>query len=439
MDVSLILTIYFGVLLLLIFAGVQIAFALGAVAIGSLYLGFGPQLAPALGRVTWDGLTTFVLSAIPLFVFMGTLLFETGLARRVYGGIHPVLDRMLPGSLLHSNIVGGAILAACSGSSMACCATLGAMAMPEMERRGYDQGIAAGSVAAGGTLGILIPPSVVLIVYGAMTQQSVGQLFLGGIIPGILLSLAYMLYIGVRVHLQPRLAATREAGVARPSWAHALRSLLNIWPILILIFGVLGSIYAGVATPTEAAGLGCAIVVVLGLVYRQLTWSTFTRAVAGAVRTSSMLLTIFLGAKLMGIYLANAGIPTQLARTVAALDLSPTVIFLFVVAFYLLLGMVMDSLAAIVMTLPVTFPLVTSVGFDPIWYGVTLTMLAEAGLLSPPVGMNLFVLQGLRPNYRFATIVSGAFPFFLIVVGMILLMMVFPELITYLPRAAITR
>jgi tripartite ATP-independent transporter DctM subunit len=438
MDVALVLVVYFAVLFLLIFAGVQIAFALGLVAVGSIYIGYGPQLAPAIGRVAWDGLSTFVLSAIPLFVFMGTLLFETGLARSIYAGISPLLDRLLPGGLLHSNIVGGAILAACCGSSMASTATLGAMAIPEMERRRYDIALATGSVAAAGTLGILIPPSVVLIVYGAMTQQSIGQLFFGAIVPGLVLTAAYMLYVGVRVRLQPALAADRDGGPPVP-WGHALGALGRIWPILVLVVGVLGSIYAGVATATEAAGVGCALVVLLALLTGRLTWGIFVESVAGAVRTSSMLLTIFLGAKLMGIYLANAGIPTALARSVTGLDLPPVVVFLLVMLFYLVLGMAMDSLAAIVMTLPVTFPLVTSLGYDPIWYGVTLTMLAEAGLLSPPVGMNLFVLQGLRPQYRFATIVRGALPFFFIVVATILLMLAVPELITALPRAAMRR
>jgi tripartite ATP-independent transporter DctM subunit len=436
-DVYTVLAVYFGVLFLLIFAGLRIAFALGIIAVGSVYIGFGPQLAPALGRVTWDGLTSFVLSAIPLFVLMGALLFETGLARTVYSGISPLLDRLLPGGLLHSNIVGGAILAACSGSSMACCAMLGSMALPEMERRGYDRTLATGSVAAAGTLGILIPPSIVFIVYGAMTQQSVGQLFIAGIVPGLLLTAAYMIYIGVRVHFAPALATGRPE--VKPSWSYILRALLHIWPILALIVGVLGSIYGGVATPTEAAAVGCAVVVVLALLYRSLTWAVFKGSVDAAVRTSSMLLTIFLGAKLMGVYLANAGIPTLLARSVGQMDLSPTAVFLLVVVFYLVLGMAMDSLAAIVMTLPVTFPLVTSLGYDPIWYGVVLTMLAEAGLLSPPVGMNLFVLQGLRPDYRFGTIVAGAFPFFVVVLVMIGLMMAFPGLATFLPRATMGR
>jgi tripartite ATP-independent transporter DctM subunit len=435
-DVYTVLAIYFGVLFLLIFAGLRIAFALGIIAVGSVYVGFGPQLAPALGRVTWDGLTSFVLSAIPLFVLMGSLLFETGRARPVYSGISPLLDRMLPGGLLHSNIVGGAILAACSGSSMACCAMLGSMALPEMERRGYERALATGSVAAAGTLGILIPPSIVFIVYGAMTQQSVGQLFIAGVVPGLLLTAAYMVYIAVRVHLDPALARRPDT---RPSWSFALRSLLHIWPILALIVGVLGSIYGGIATPTEAAAVGCALVVVLALLYRTLTWAVLRSSVDAAVRTSSMLLTIFLGAKLMGVYLANAGIPTLLARSVAQMDLSPTVVFLLVVVFYLVLGMAMDSLAAIVMTLPVTFPLVTSLGYDPIWFGVVLTMLAEAGLLSPPVGMNLFVLQGLRPDYRFGTIVRGSVPFFVVVVAMVGLMMAFPDVVTFLPRATMGR
>lgn len=431
-NLFVILGIYVAVLLVLIFSGMPIVFALGILALGSLLYGFGPQLLPALARVSWDSMVSFVLVAIPLFLFMGYLLFESGLSTRIYGGISPLLDRLLPGGLLHSNIVVGAVFAACSGSSIASCATIGSVALPEMERRGYDRGIAAGSVAAGGGLGVLIPPSIVLIVYGAMTEQSVGKLFIGGIIPGLMLAAMYMTYIALRIRFQPRLVAG-GAPVEKLPWKTCLMALLRVWPVLLLIVGVLGSIYGGVATPSEAAAIGCALVFVLAIVYRLLTWDVLKRSLAGAVRTASMILLIFLAAHLMGIYLSNSGLTRELANYVSALAAPPLVVFMGIFLMYIIMGMLMDSLAAQIMTIPITFPIVMALGYDPIWYGIMLVMFGESGLITPPVGMNLYVLQGLRPEYPFMQIVKGCMPYFGVILVATFILIAFPQLVTFLP------
>ncbi|MDP6573644.1 MAG: TRAP transporter large permease subunit [Rhodospirillales bacterium] len=432
MELLITVSVYIAILVALIFAGVPIAFALGAVATGSLYFA-DPRLALALGQITWDGLTSFVLCAIPLFIFMGYLLFEAGLSARIYAGIYPLLDRLLPGGLLHSNIVVGAAFAACSGSSLASCATIGTVAIPEMEKRGYQRGIATGSVAAGGTLGILIPPSISLIIYGAMTDQSVGQLFVGGIIPGIILTFTYMGYIAVRIQIQPHLVMG-GVEVEKLPWSQCLRATLGAWPVAALFVGVMGSIYMGIATPTEAAAIGCALTLMIAGGYRLLTRDVMKRALIGSVKTSTMVLCIFWGAKLMGIYLTYQQITAKLAHMVLSQGLSPFAVLMLVVVLYLVLGMLMDALAAMVMTLPLTFPIVMALGYDPIWYGVLLTMLIEGGMLTPPVGMNLFILQGLRPEYPFIDLIKGAAPFFLMLVLVIFVVIAFPELITFLPQ-----
>ena len=434
MDTSFILSIYVLALVALIFFGVPIVFALGLVAVGSIYFA-NPALGLALGQVTWDGLSSFVLCAIPMFIFMGYILFESGLSARIYAGIYPLLDRLLPGGLLHANILVGAAFAACSGSSVANCATIGTVALPEMEKRGYARPIAAGSVAAGGTLGILIPPSISLIVYGAMTDQSIGQLFLGGIIPGIVLTLAYMMYIALRIHVHPALVAGAEP-VARRSWPECARALWAVWPVVILFVGVMGSIYTGIATPTEAAAIGCGLTLLIAAALRLLDRKIMARALAGSVKTTAMVMAIYWAAKLMGIYLTYEQVTNELTRAVMSIGWSPFAILMSVIAFYLILGAFMDDLAAMVMTLPLVFPMITALGYDPIWYGVLMTMLIQAGLLVPPVGMNLFILQGLRPEYSFGELVGGVMPFFYVLFVVIMAIVAFPELVLFLPRLA---
>lgn len=435
METSVVVSVYLALLLSLIFLGVPIVFSLGLVATVSVYYA-NPALALALGQMSWDGMSSFVLGAIPMFIFMGYALFESGLSARIYAGIYPLLDRLLPGGLLHSNIVVGAAFAACCGSSLASCATIGTVALPEMEKRGYARTIAAGSVAAGGTLGILIPPSISLLVYGAMTDQSIGQLFVAGIVPGIILTFAYMSYIAIRLHFQPQMVSG-DARVEKLPWRACLLSLWGTWPVAVLFVGVIGSIYVGIATPTEAAAIGAALTVAIAAAMGMLDRNVLRRAIEGSVKTTAMVLGIYWAAKLMGIFLTFEQIPAKLSAIVLSFELSPFAILMVVIGFYLVLGMLMDGLAAMVMTLPMTYPVVvTALGFDPIWYGVLMTMLIEAGLLTPPVGMNLFILQGLRPTYPFADLVGGAMPFFYTLCAVIALIAAFPDLVTALPRAA---
>jgi tripartite ATP-independent transporter DctM subunit len=433
-NLAVVLPVYVALLIILIFSGMPVAFALGLMGVGTVYLLMGPPMAPAIGEVTWAALNSFVLSAIPLFIIMGFLLFESGLSKRIYDSVLPLLDRLLPGGLLHTNIVVGAVFAACSGSGLAACATIGSVALPEMESRGYQRNISAGSVAAGGTLGPLIPPSIIMIVYGAMTQQSIGKLFIAGIIPGIILASAYMIYIAIRVRLQPHLITGEQRAKTKHPWVSCLFSLLGIWPALILIIVVLGSIYTGVATPTEAAAMGCVVVLILTAAYRILSWSTVKRAIAATVRTTSMILVIYLSANLMNIYLSNSGTTAAIATFVSNIPAPPVVSFLGIVAMYLVLGMLMDSFALMIMTLPITFPIVLALGFDPIWYGVIMVMFLECGGLTPPIGLSLFILHGLRPEYPFMEIVKGCFPFFLVLLLVIFVMLGFPELALFLPH-----
>ena len=426
------ITIFVIALIILIFSGMPIVFALGILAVGTLFFTYGSNMLLALSYIGWNSLSNFVIAAIPMFVFMGIMLFETGLSKRVYAGISPLLDRLLPGGLLHSNIVVGAAFAACSGSTVASCATIGAVAIPEMEKRGYSRGIAAGSVAAGSTLGTLIPPSVTLIIYGLLTEQSIGKLFIAGIVPGLFLAAIYMIYIASRIKFQPSLVSGDEQ--PKYSWRFCLRSLLHVWPVPVLIVAVLGSIYSGFATPTEAAALGTAVVFIIAAGYRLVNWDSMKRTIRGTVITSSLILVIYMSGRLMGVYLANSGITSGVATRVSELSVSPLVILVGAVVMYLIMGMLMDGLTMIIITIPVIFPVMMTLGYDPIWFGLIATLLTECALLTPPVGMNLFILQGLRPDYPFMEIVKGAFPFFLAVLVTIIVMIAFPQLITFLPE-----
>jgi tripartite ATP-independent transporter DctM subunit len=339
------------------------------------------------------------------------------------------MDR-LPGGIMHSNIAAGAVFAAASGSSLASTATIGTLALPEMKQRGYSMPIAKGSILAGGALGILIPPSITFIIYGIMVEQSIGRLFIAGVIPGIILALMFMLYIGLRLTLQPHLATKTKETL--PLGA-ALRKLLNIWPILVLVVIVLGSIYGGIATPTEAAAMGVLGGFILVAVYRQLSWKVLRESAQGAVRTCSMTLLIFMGAKLMGAFMTNQGIFQKMMLWVVSLPVDPYVIFGVIMVMYLILGMFMSGLAAIVITLPIVFPVIMALGFDPIWFGVVIVLQNECGLLTPPVGSSLYVLHGLRPDEPFSEIAWGALPFVGVILVMLVILVLFPQLALWLP------
>lgn len=407
----------------------RIFLALAVTGITTIVLWMGWDQSRILAFVTWASLKSYGLAAVPMFVFMGELIFRGGLSQRVYVGIAPLMDR-LPGGIMHSNIAAGAVFAAASGSSLASTATIGTLALPEMNARGYSRQIAKGSILAGGALGILIPPSITFIVYGIMVEQSIGRLFIAGVIPGIMLASLFMLYIGIRLTIQPHMAPKAKETLPL---GKAFLKLVDIWPIIVLVIIVLGSIYGGIATPTEAAAMGCFGGFFLVAIYRRLSWKMLREAAQGAVRVSSMTLLIFTAAKIMGALLTNQGVFQKMMMWVVSLPVNAYVIFGVIMLMYLILGMFMSGLAAIVITLPIVFPVIMVLGFDPIWFGVVIVLQNECGLLTPPVGSSLYVLHGLRPKEPFSEVALGAIPFVGVILFMLGILVFFPSLATWLP------
>ena len=419
-------------LIVLLVCGQYVSFALATVGFVGLFWLLGRNAPLASGMVMWHTVAYFVLVAVPLFIFMGEILLRIGLAERLYAGFSPVLGR-LPGGLLISNIGSCAIFAAISGSSLATAATIGTVAIPTMEERGYDRSMIVGSLAAGGTLGILIPPSIIMIIYGALARESVGQLFMGGVIPGLISAGFFMLYIVIRVRLQlglvPREKTTFTMVVLR-------QLLVGALPVLTLVFLVLGSIYLGVTTPTEAAALGATGAICLGLGYRKLTWSMVKEGALSTVQTTSMILLIMVGASLISYVLANLAVPRQLALAVVSLGISRLLVLSLLCLLYLVLGCFLDGASIMVLTLPIVMPLIRSLGFDGVWFGVILTILLEIALLTPPIGMNLYVLQKIS-KADFPMLIRATIPYWLMNIGVIVLLTAFPSLVLWLPSKMI--
>jgi C4-dicarboxylate transporter DctM subunit len=419
--------IYLVVMTLLLASGVWIAIALGTVGVTGLLI-INPSLVAGIESVAWNTIESFVLTAVPLFLFMGALIMNSGVSARFYRGLTPWLARV-PGGLAQSNIVACSIFAALCGSSVATAAAIGAIAIPEMRTRGYDMRVTTGTLAAGGTLGILIPPSIPLIIYGSTVGESVGRLFTAGVIPGIILTLSFMAFLGVQVWLHPTLVPRDASEV---TWAMRLRSLLDLVPIVFLIVLVLGGIYVGVMTPTEAAGVGAAGAVAVAALYRGLTWAVLRRSLLETVRANAMILFIVIGAQIMSFALVSAGIPRGVVAVISGLSASHWVVFTFIVAMYLVLGCLVDALSLMLLTLPVIFPIIQAQGFDPIWFGVVLVLLLETGLITPPVGINLFVIQGMSGE-PLGRVSVGALPYVVLMLLCILLLAFFPGLALWLP------
>lgn len=413
----------FGLLL----SGVWIAIGLGMVGIIGLLL-IDPLSLRGLGVVIWDTLDSFVLTAVPLYLWMGSIILHTGVSSTFYKGLSKWLDR-LPGSLAYSNILACSIFAAVSGSSVATAAAIGAIAIPEMEKRGYNRELTYGSLAAGGTLGILIPPSLIFILYGASVGESVGRLFIAGVIPGIILSLFFIIYIAVRTTLNPQLVPRTEVHV---SWKERFRGLFNILPIFLIMILIFGGIYFGIATPTEAAALGVAGALIVAFFNGQFNWPIIRLSLQETVKTNCMILFIVVGAQIMSFCLVTAGIPRALVAFITSTPIKPWVIFFFICLMYLVLGCFMDAISLMLLTLPVVYPVMISLGYNPIWFGVVLVILLEVGLITPPVGMNLFVIQGLA-RCSLTEVARGSFPFVLLMLVMILMLSLYPSLALWLP------
>lgn len=393
-----------------------------------IYMGWPILLM--FGNHMWSGQNDFILTAIPLFVLLGELLVRSGVAEGLYRSLSDWLRR-LPGGLLHSNIGASAVFAAVSGSSVATAATISNVAMPVLHERKYDEGLTAGSIAAGATLGILIPPSINMIIYGSMTNTSIGQLFAAGLLPGLLLTALFMVLIAILVMAKPSLAVPIMP--PRP-WAEKMASLLEILPPMVIFAVVMGTIYAGWATPTESAAIGVVCALVIAVLKRKMSLTLLHEAMLSTVRISSMILLIMVGAHFLNFVIGMLGIPQTLTRYVVELGAGPVQVLLLLVVFYLILGCFMETLSMMIATLPVVFPMIVQLGIDPVWFGIFLVIMMEIGLITPPIGMNLYVVQGVRMRGSILDVIRGAFPFVLLILAFTFLLMIWPDLALWLPR-----
>ena len=416
-------------LLVLIALSLPVAAILGDLAIVMDFFWNNGRLQRTFGGFLWEKSNQYLLLSIPLFVLLGEINLRSGIAARMYGAVAQWIS-WLPGGLMHANIGASAIFAATSGSSVATSATIGTVAYPEIARNGYSESLFLGSIAAGGTLGILIPPSVTLIVYGVLTQSSVPQLYMAGIVPGLLLAAMFSLTIWGMCLVRPELAGQRVP----TSWGQRLRSLRDLVPPLVIFLGVIGTIYAGFATPTEAASIGVVLSLILAAINHTLSTRMLLESFEGTVRTTSMIMLIILAAMILNIVVGYFGAIQAATQLVATLGLQPWQLMLVVVAFYLVIGMFMETFSMMLTTIGVVFPLVTSMGYDPIWFGVVVVLLMEAALITPPIGVNLFVVQGIRSvGSPFRDVCIGATPFLVAMLVLIFLLIWQPGLATWLP------
>jgi tripartite ATP-independent transporter DctM subunit len=399
------------------------------VGIGALSIFRDLPVDRVIAQSFWNSTTGKELLALPLFILMAEILFRTRLAEKLFAGLTPWAAN-LPGRMAHVNVLGCSLFAAVSGSSAATTVTVGRITLTELLARGYDKRLLIGSLAGAGTLGFLIPPSVIMIIYGVLAEQSILRMFLAGILPGIALALCYMAYIALwsrwNPHLMPDDARTF-------TWGERLHGLLELTPVLLLIIFVLGSMYGGVASPTEGAAMGVLGALLVSAVQRTLNVTSVGEALMAAVRTTSMIGLIIAGALFLSVAMGYLGIPRFVASAVGAMDLSPIALILLLLVIYVLLGCVLEGLSIIVMTLPITLPLVVMAGFDPIWFGVFLILVVELAQITPPVGFNLFVIQGITGE-KLSYIAYAAFPFFLITFAFTVFIIFVPELVLFLPE-----
>lgn len=419
-----------GLLFLLFACGMPIGFVMALVGlIGYVYLGSLDAGLNILGLTFYAGGTSYTLSVIPLFVLMGQFAAHAGLSRDIYHTVERWMGHQR-GGLAMATIGACAGFAAISGSSVATAATMGTVALPEMKKYKYSEALATGTVAAGGTLGILIPPSATFVFYAILTEQSVGKLFIAGILPGILLAALFMLTIYISVRLNPDIAPRGE----RASLREKIVALKGIWGITVLFLLVMGGIYTGVFTPTEAAGIGAFGAFVFAMGKRQVTWGNFTASLAQTAQTTAMIFIIIIGAYIFGYFLAVTRIPSELADFMAGLQVSRYVILGAVVLLYTILGMFLEGFAILVLTIPIIQPLMVNLGFDPVWFGVMIIIMMEMSLITPPVGVNVFVIKGVAKDVPMYTIFRGIWPFWVAMLICLAILTVFPPIAMFLPN-----
>lgn len=428
-------------LLTLLAIGLEVAFTLGLLGLLGLYFTLGqgiPEIGirelGAVGPIFFTNSNSFVLTAIPLFVLMGAFLLHSGLGASLYDAGLKWFG-WLPGGPIVGTIAANAVFGAITGSSTAAAATFGTVAMPELIRIGFNRQAVKGAIAAAGTLAILIPPSVTMILYGAMTEQSVGRLFIAGAIPGVVLACLFAAYNVAMAVARPGWYP-RTIGVP---WRERFAAIKELAPAVLLIAAVLGGIYLGVTTPTEAAALGAFCAMLLALANRRLSLPVLNSALLDAARTTSMIMFIVVSALISGYVITKLGLPLAIESAIRAANLSPWMVFWLLCGIYLILGMLIDSVSMIVMTLPLVGPLMAGLGFDMIWYGVVVVVLVELSLITPPVGLNLYIIQGLTKGEPFAEVAFGSLPYTILLGVLIVLLVLWPDLALWLPSVLMSR
>ena len=430
---EILLTIFFiSVLLFFLGSGIWVALSMiGVSAIGMMLFTSRP-VGDAMATTIWGTSSSWTLTALPLFVWMGEILFRTRLSENLFKGLSPWMQK-LPGGLIHVNVVGCALFAAISGSSAATVATVGKMSIPELRKRNYPEKILLGSLAGSGTLGLLIPPSIILIIYGVAVQESIAKLFIAGILPGIMIALIFMSYVIfwslINKKQMPKI-------VEEYSIFEKIKRSKQLLPVIILISAVIGSIYTGIATATEAASLGVVGALILSYFQKSLTLETFKTSLLGATKTSCMIAFILAGSTFLSLAMGFTGLPRNLAMWIQNMDLSPYVLIFVLMIFYIILGMFLDGISAVVLTMAIIEPMIRQAGFDMIWFGIFLVIVVERAQITPPVGFNLFVLQGMASK-DMGYIARSAFPLFLLMVLAVILVVIFPEIALWLPEQMI--
>lgn len=428
MDIGAITALLVFVLIVFLGLGTPISFCLGFIGAAGIAIFRDFRILYQIAEIAADTGTNLFMLTLPLFILMAEVVSFSGVGDDIYDAANDWLS-WLPGGLAISSVATCTGFAAISGSSPATAATVGLVSIPEMIKRGYNRYLAVGSIAAGGTLGILIPPSITMIIYGIITQVSIGKLFMAGILPGILLALLLSVAIALAVTLKPSLAPRSQS----VSWSDRFKSFRKVWAFLILAISIVGSIYAGIATPTESAAIGATLSIIIALFYRRLSPKILHAALLRTVGVTSMIMFLMIGGNIMAFLLSTLSIPQHFTEMIIGMQASKWVVMLFINIILLVMGCLLDPMAIMVISLPIIFPIITNLGFDPVWFGIIVTINVEMGMITPPVGLNLFILKGSVPGVTLKDVTLGSLPFlFLLLVGLILIM-VFPEIATWLP------
>jgi len=422
-------TTLIGILVVTASSGVALGAALGLTGLVILEF-FGNGATYLALDVIWGVFNSFTLSAVPMFILLGEILLRSGISERAYTAFTPVFAKV-PGGLLHSNVAVCTLFGAVSGSSLSTAAAVGSVAYPEMSKRGYDKEAVVGSLAGGGTLGLLIPPSLSLLIFGALTETSIGQLFVAGVVPGIMVSALFMIYILFLCLRQQGISPRSNESI---SFWKVLRGMVQIWPILLLIFAIMGSIMFGLATPTEAAGVGVVVAIIISFAWGQLTLTKLIAAIQRSTLLFASIGFIVLGTSILSLSVSILGVPQAILELAINSDLGKYGIFALIILIYVLFGCIFDGLSLMIMTLPIVFPLLVGLGFDPIWIGVIITVMIEIGQVTPPVGLNLTVLAGVTNNeVPLGRVAVATIPYWMLLLLSVVIMTIFPQIALFLP------